>query len=139
MTVKKLLVLNELVGKELITTDGTTLLGADDKAGVVEIIDAMEFIINHPEIKHGDIKIAFTPDEEIGRGADLFDIEGFGAELEITDSYYNMKEKIEPHIEIIELAKKSMLDIEIEHIIKPIRGGTECKIKEYYKGGTNLD
>ena len=245
MTIKEFPFLNDLVGKKLITTDGTTLLGADDKAGVVAIIDAIEYLILHPEIKHGDIKIGFTPDEEIGRGADLFDVEGFGADfaytvdggpvgeleyenfnaasvkveiqgknvhpgtaknlminsiriamelesmlpveqkpeytegyegfylleditgsvdytvvnyiirdhfmdrfeekkayfkkivdflndkygniitIKIADSYYNMKEKIEPHMEIIELAKKSMLELGIEPIIKPIRGGTD--------------
>ncbi|MSS43372.1 peptidase T [Anaerosalibacter bizertensis] len=237
--------LKELVGKELITTDGTTLLGADDKAGVSAIMDAIEYLTLHPEIEHGDIKIGFTPDEEIGRGADLFDVKGFGADfaytvdggpvgeleyenfnaasvrieiqgknvhpgsakniminslrvameienmlpvnekpeytegyegfyllddingsvdytvvnyiirdhsmekfeqkktyirkvvgflndkygdiinIEIEDSYYNMKEKIEPHMEIVELAKKSMLDIGVEPDIKPIRGGTD--------------
>lgn len=237
--------LKELVGKELITTDGTTLLGADDKAGIAAIIDAMEYLINHPEIKHGDIKIGFTPDEEIGRGADKFDVEDFNADfaytvdggpvgeleyenfnaasvkieiqgqnvhpgtakgimvnslriameienmlpvnekpeytegyegfylldditgnvdytvmnyiirdhsmekfqqkkshikkivdflndkygniitIEIEDSYYNMREKIEPHMEIVELAKKSMIDLGIEPNIKPIRGGTD--------------
>ena len=245
MTEKEFPYLKDLVGKELITTDGTTLLGADDKAGVAAIIDAMEYLINHPEIKHGDIKIGFTPDEEIGRGADKFDVKGFNADfaytvdggplgeleyenfnaasvkieiqgqnvhpgtakgimvnslriameienmlpvnekpeytegyegfyllddingsvdytvmnyiirdhsmekfeqkknhiqkvvdflndkygniinIEIEDSYYNMKEKIEPHMEIIELAKKSMLDIGIEPHIQPIRGGTD--------------
>jgi len=66
-------------GQTLITTDGTTLLGADDKAGIAEIISAMEYLINHPEIKHGKIRIGFTPDEEIGRGAHKFDVEKFGA------------------------------------------------------------
>lgn len=237
--------LEKLKGQTLITTDGTTLLGADDKAGIAEIMDAMEYLINNPEIKHGDIKIGFTPDEEIGRGADLFDVEGFGAdfaytldggplgelqyenfnaasvkikiqgknvhpgtaknvmvnsikiameldrmlpsvqvpehtekyegfyllddikgavdsttvdyiirdhsmeeftnkkdymkksvdflnekygniiELEIKDSYYNMREKIEPHMEIIEIAEKAMRDIGIEADIKPVRGGTD--------------
>ena len=245
MTEKEFPYLKDLVGKELITTDGTTLLGADDKAGVAAIIDAMEYLINHPEIKHGDIKIGFTPDEEIGRGADKFDVKGFNADfaytvdggplgeleyenfnaasvkieiqgqnvhpgtakgimvnsvrvameienmlpvnekpeytegyegfyllddingsvdytvmnyiirdhsmekfeqkknhiqkvvdflndkygniinIEIEDSYYNMKEKIEPHMEIIELARKSMLDLGIEPHIQPIRGGTD--------------
>lgn len=245
ITVKEFPFLKDLVGKELITTDGTTLLGADDKAGIAAIMDAVEYLVNHPEIKHGDVKIAFTPDEEIGRGADRFDIEGFGADfaytidggpvgeleyenfnaasakieiqgknvhpgtakniminalrvamelegmlpvnekpeytegyegfylltdlsgtvdyavmkyiirdhsrekfehkkeymknvvdflnnkygniikLEIKDSYYNMKEKIEPHMEIIELAKKSMEELNIKPIIKPIRGGTD--------------
>ena len=237
--------LKGLVGKQLIATDGTTLLGADDKAGVSAIMDAVEYLVNHPEIKHGDIKIGFTPDEEIGRGADKFDVKGFNADfaytldggplgeldyenfnaasakieiqgknvhpgtakniminsirvameiesmlpvnekpeytegyegfylldgingsvgctvmnyiirdhsmekfehkknhikkvvdflntkygdiinIKIEDSYYNMKEKIEPHMEIIKLAKKSMLDLEIEPDIKPIRGGTD--------------
>ncbi|MBU5424917.1 peptidase T [Tissierella pigra] len=245
ITEKEFPFIKDLVGKELITTDGTTLLGADDKAGISVIIDAMEYLINHPEIKHGDIKVGITPDEEIGRGADLFDVKDFGADfaytvdggpigeleyenfnaasvkieiqgknvhpgtakniminssriameidnmlpvnqkpeytegyegfylldeingtvdytvvtyiirehcrekfekmkedfrkivnflndkydniikIEIKDSYYNMKEKVEPHMEIIELAKKSMLDLGIEPMIQPIRGGTD--------------
>jgi len=71
-------------GQTLITTDGTTLLGADDKAGITEIVTAMEYLINHPEIKHGDIKVGFTPDEEIGRGAHKFDIKKFGADWAYT-------------------------------------------------------
>ncbi|TLF45700.1 peptidase T [Maribacter aurantiacus] len=71
-------------GQTLITTDGTTLLGADDKAGIAEIITAMEYLINHPEIKHGTIKVGFTPDEEIGRGAHYFDVEKFGADWAYT-------------------------------------------------------
>jgi tripeptide aminopeptidase len=71
-------------GQTIITTDGTTLLGADDKAGITEIITAMEYLINNPEIKHGKIRICFTPDEEIGRGADLFDVKKFGAEWAYT-------------------------------------------------------
>ncbi len=71
-------------GQTLITTDGTTLLGADDKAGITEIITAMEYLINHPEIKHGKIRIGFTPDEEIGRGAHHFDVEKFGADWAYT-------------------------------------------------------
>ena len=245
LTEKEFPALKDLVGQELITTDGTTLLGADDKAGIAAIIDAMEYLINNPDIKHGDIKIGFTPDEEIGRGADLFDVEGFGADfaytgdggpvgeleyenfnaasvkieiqgknvhpgtakdiminslkiateieqmlpkaqapehtkghegfylliemngivdykvmnyiirdhsmekfeekkelfkdivdflnkkygdiinMEVKDSYYNMKEKIEPHMEIIDLAAKSMRELGIEPNIKPIRGGTD--------------
>lgn len=245
MTVDEFPFLNDLVGKELITTDGTTLLGADDKAGIAEILDACQYLINNPEIEHGDIKIGFTPDEEIGRGANLFDVEGFNAdfaytldggpvgeleyenfnaasafikikgqnahsgsaknvmvnsiriameidnmlpvnerpehtegyegffqlnhfkgnvestetkyiirdhsreefenkkqlltdiveflnkkydnriELTITDSYYNMKEKIQPHMEIIDLAKESMIELGIEPNIKAIRGGTD--------------
>ena len=245
MTVKEFPFLNELVGETLITTDGTTLLGADDKSGIAIIVSAMEYLINNLEIKHGEIKVGFTPDEEIGRGADLFDVEKFGADfaytvdggplgelefenfnaasvkvdiegkvvhpgsaknvmvnsalvamelnsmlpvnerpeytenyegffmlesisgdcantkvhyiirdhsrekfeakkalfenavkfmnskyndiikLEIKDSYYNMREKIEPHMEIIELAKQSMLDLDIEPKIQAIRGGTD--------------
>ena len=71
-------------GQTLITTDGTTLLGADDKAGITEIVSAMEYLINHPEIKHGKIRIAFTPDEEVGKGAHMFDVEKFGAEWAYT-------------------------------------------------------
>jgi len=71
--------LKQYKGQTLITTDGTTLLGADDKAGITEIISAAEYLIQHPEIIHGEIRIAFTPDEEIGRGAHYFDVEKFGA------------------------------------------------------------
>lgn len=71
-------------GQTLITTDGTTLLGADDKAGITEIVTAMEFLINTPEIKHGKIRVGFTPDEEIGRGAHHFDVEKFGADWAYT-------------------------------------------------------
>lgn len=72
------------VGQTLITTDGTTLLGADDKAGVAEIMDAVQYIVEHPEFKHGEIKIGFTPDEEIGRGVVKFDVKKFGAEYAYT-------------------------------------------------------
>lgn len=71
-------------GQNLIVTDGTTLLGADDKAGVAEIMTAVEYLVNHPEIKHGPIKIGFTPDEEIGRGVDYFDVQRFGADWAYT-------------------------------------------------------
>ena len=71
-------------GQTLITTDGNTLLGADDKAGITEIISAMEYLINHPEIEHGTIKVGFTPDEEIGRGAHKFDVKKFGADWAYT-------------------------------------------------------
>ena len=71
-------------GQTIITTDGTTLLGADDKAGIAEIVSAMEYLVNHPEIKHGKIRVGFTPDEEIGRGAHKFDVEKFGAEWAYT-------------------------------------------------------
>ncbi|MEN3324525.1 peptidase T [Mariniflexile soesokkakense] len=76
--------LHQYKGQTLITTDGTTLLGADDKAGITEIVSAMEYLINHPEIKHGTIRIGFTPDEEIGRGAHKFDVEKFGADWAYT-------------------------------------------------------
>lgn len=233
-------------GQDLIVTDGTTLLGADNKAGIAEILEAMDYLVKHPEIKHGEIKVGFTPDEEIGRGANLFNVEKFGAkyaytidggeigeleyenfnaatvnvkingrnihpgsaknkminstligmelngllpvdqrpehtekyegffllinmsgtventsmvyiirdhdkdkfaakkdlmteaaeylnkkygagsvELEITDSYFNMREKIEPVMEVVEIAKKSMEEVGVTPIIKPIRGGTD--------------
>ena len=233
-------------GQTLITTDGTTLLGADDKAGITEIITAMEYLINHPEIKHGEIKVGFTPDEEIGRGAHKFDVEKFGADwaytmdgsqigeleyenfnaagatvgvkgkivhpgyakdkminsmyyatefikalpkfetpehtedyqgffhlysmegkvedtvlkyiirdhdrdkfearkalmekivqdlntkfesevfdIEIKDQYYNMKEKVEPVMHIVDIAEEAMKALGIEPLIKPIRGGTD--------------
>ena len=76
--------LKNYVGKTLITTDGTTLLGADDKAGVSEIVTAGAFLLAHPEIEHGKIRVAFGPDEEIGRGADLFDVEEFGCDFAYT-------------------------------------------------------
>lgn len=238
--------LKNYVGQTLITTDGTTLLGADDKAGIAEIMSAIKYLSEHPEIKHGTVKVGFTPDEEIGRGADLFDVKKFGADfaytldggeigeleyenfnaalatitvsgrnvhpgtakdkminsihlakeldsllpvlqrpectekyegfyhlidfkgdiektvfryiirdhdrdkfeekkqllsksvdllnlkygnkrftLEMNDQYYNMKEKIEPVLHIIELAKKAMIEAGIEPKIKPIRGGTD--------------
>lgn len=71
-------------GQTLITTNGLTLLGADDKAGLTEIVTAMEYLVQHPEIKHGKIRVGFTPDEEIGRGADIFDVEKFGAKWAYT-------------------------------------------------------
>lgn len=71
-------------GHTLITTDGTTLLGADDKAGIAEIMTAAEYLLSHPEIRHGRIRIGFTPDEEIGRGVDFFDVERFGARFAYT-------------------------------------------------------
>jgi len=71
-------------GQTIITTDGTTLLGADDKAGITEIVSAMEYLINHPEIKHGKIRICFTPDEEVGKGAHKFDVKKFGADWAYT-------------------------------------------------------
>ncbi len=233
-------------GKDIITTDGTTLLGADDKAGLAEIITAMEHLLANPEIEHGEIMVGFTPDEEIGRGANLFDVDKFGAKyaytmdggevgeleyenfnaagvkiniagrnvhpgsakgkminalsiameidsmlpktsrpeytekyegfyhlvelkgepesaymeyivrdhdkvkfedkkieikrvvehinsrygqervkLEVEDQYYNMREKIEPVMEVIEVAKRSMEELGIEPKVKPIRGGTD--------------
>ncbi|MEZ8605090.1 peptidase T [Vibrio splendidus] len=238
--------LDALHGHDLITTDGKTLLGADNKAGIAEIISAIAYLKANPEIKHGDICIGFTPDEEIGRGANLFDVKKFGAEwaytidggpvgelefenfnatsadvichgvnvhpgtakgkmvnsmniaaqfqlmmptqetpectegyegfyhlksaemgvarselgyiirdferegvearkafmqqkvdelnerlekgrveLVLTDSYFNMKEMVEPHQHIIELAKQAMIECDVEPMIKPIRGGTD--------------
>ena len=76
--------LKNYVGQTLITTDGTTLLGADDKAGIAEIMTAMEYLVEHPEIKHGKIRVAFTPDEEIGRGPHKFDVEAFNADFAYT-------------------------------------------------------
>ena len=245
-------------GQTLITTNGLTLLGADDKAGITEIVTAMEFLIKNPEIKHGKIRVGFTPDEEIGRGAHKFDVEKFGCDwaytmdgsqigeleyenfnaagakitfkgksvhpgyakgkminsmliandfmnelpkgetpqetsgyegfyhvhhltggieetvleliirdfdtasfenrkefisnlakkynekfakqfgedivvCEIKDQYFNMKEKVEPVFHIIKIAEKAMLDLGIEPLIKPIRGGTDgCQLS--YKG-----
>ena len=237
--------LKELKGETLITSDGTTLLGADDKAGIAEILTAAEYLLAHPEIPHGDIRIAFTPDEEIGKGVDFFDVDKFHAdfaytldggrigeleyenfnaaraiirikgknvhpgsaknvmknaaligteiasllperetpaktegyegffhlcsfegdvtsatlnyiirdfnadsfahrkellrliverknaqynnciELDLHDEYYNMLSQIEPHMEIVSLAKQAMLDCGITPIIQPIRGGTD--------------
>lgn len=76
--------LKEYIGETLITTDGTTLLGADDKAGIAEIITAIEYLINNPEIPHGTIRLGFTPDEEVGRGPDHFDVKKFNADLAYT-------------------------------------------------------
>ena len=76
--------LKNYTSKTLVTTDGTTLLGADDKAGITEIVEAMKYLIEHPEIKHGTVKIAFGPDEEIGRGADYFNVDEFGADFAYT-------------------------------------------------------
>ena len=76
--------LKDMIGFDIITSDGTTLLGADDKAGIAEIIDAMNYLIAHPEIKHGTIKVCFTPDEEVGRGTEKFDVQKFGAEFAYT-------------------------------------------------------
>ncbi len=76
--------LKNFVGHTLIHTDGTTLLGADDKAGVAEIMTAAEYLLSHPEIKHGKIRVGFTPDEEIGRGVDFFDVKAFGADFAYT-------------------------------------------------------
>ncbi len=76
--------LKDMIGFDIIHTDGTTLLGADDKAGIAEIMDAIHYLVTHPEVKHGTIKIGFTPDEEIGRGADKFDVKKFGAKYAYT-------------------------------------------------------
>jgi tripeptide aminopeptidase len=77
-------VINNYLGQQIITTDGTTLLGADNKAGIAEIITAMDYLLHHPEIKHGQVRICFTPDEEIGRGADKFDVKKFNASYAYT-------------------------------------------------------
>ena len=76
--------LNNYVGQSLITTDGTTLLGADNKAGIAEILTAVEYLIENPEIKHGELRVGFTPDEEVGRGADHFDVKKFDADFAYT-------------------------------------------------------
>jgi len=76
--------LKNYIGQTIITTDGTTLLGADNKAGIAEIITALEFFIENPDVKHGNIKVAFTPDEEVGRGTETFDVEKFGADFAYT-------------------------------------------------------
>ncbi len=238
--------LQRYIGQDLVVTDGHTLLGADDKAGIAEIMTMASYLMQHPEIEHGTIKIGFTPDEEVGRGADFFDVEGFGAdfaytvdggelgeieyenfnaatvnvfihgksihpvsakgqmrnailmgmefhqmlpvfenpaytegyegfyhlhtikgdvetakleyiirdhtmetflqkkeriekikdylnerygagsfEVNITDSYYNMKEKVEPHMHLIEYATQALKQIGVEPKIVPIRGGTD--------------
>jgi len=259
--------LNHHIGHTLITTDGTTLLGADDKAGIAEIVTAVEYLVNHPEIKHGTIKVGFTPDEEIGRGVDKFDVKKFNAdfaytmdgsalgeleyenfnaaeakikingrnvhpgyskdkmlnailigmelnallpvnqrpeytqgydgffhiikfdgtvenssfkyiirdhdrtkfeqkkkliadcvellnkrygegviELALKDQYFNMKEKVEPVIHIVETAQKAMEELEIEPVVVPIRGGTDGSRLSYmglpcpniFAGGLNF-
>jgi tripeptide aminopeptidase len=84
LNVKEFPELKNYIGEDLIVTDGTTLLGADDKAGIAEIITAMEYLIQHPEIKHGAIKVGFTPDEEVGRGANYFDVDKFNADFAYT-------------------------------------------------------
>ena len=84
MTVKDFPELSEFKGHTLITTDGMTLLGADDKAGVAEIMTAAEYLMAHPEVKHGKIRLGFTPDEEVGRGVDFFNVEKFGAKFAYT-------------------------------------------------------
>lgn len=76
--------LADYIGEDIIVTDGNTLLGADDKAGITEIMSAMEYLVEHPEMKHGKIRVGFTPDEEVGKGADHFDVEKFGADFAYT-------------------------------------------------------
>ena len=76
--------LRDYIGQDIIVTDGTTLLGADDKAGVASIVGAMQYLIEHPEVQHGKIRVCFTPDEEIGEGADHFDVQAFGADFAYT-------------------------------------------------------
>lgn len=85
-------ILNDLLGEKLITTDGTTVLGSDDKAGIAEILTAMEYLIAHPEIKHGTIRIGFTPDEEIGKGVDFFNTQAFNAQFAYTIDGCNLGE-----------------------------------------------
>lgn len=259
--------LNNYIGHTLITTDGTTLLGADNKAGIAEIMTAMDYLIQNPQIKHGKIRVAFTPDEEIGRGPHRFDVEAFGADfaytidggpvgelqfesfnaasavltfngtnihpgtakdtmvnstkiamefhaqlpaqeapeytdgydgfyhllsfngdvekttltyiirdfdkqkfadkkenverivtqlrekygedrilLEMNDQYYNMREKIEPVMQIVDIAAKAMKTHQIEPVIEPIRGGTDGSQLSYmglptpniFTGGENF-
>lgn len=84
LTTKDFPEIKKYIGETLITTDGTTLLGADDKAGIAEIFTAIEHLINNPDVPHGTIKIAFTPDEEVGRGPDYFDVKKFGADFAYT-------------------------------------------------------
>src|SRR5699024_5938906 len=84
MSVQAFPELNNYIGHTLITTDGTTLLGADDKAGIAEIMTAMHYLVEHPEIKHGKVRVGFTPDEEIGLGPHKFDVERFGADFAYT-------------------------------------------------------
>ena len=84
MRVEEFPELENFIGHTLIHTDGTTLLGADDKAGVAEIMSAAEYLMSHPEVRHGKIRIGFTPDEEIGRGVDFFDVKAFGADFAYT-------------------------------------------------------
>ena len=84
LTTKEFPELKDYIGKTLLTTDGNTLLGADDKAGIAEILTAVEYLVQHPEIKHGTIKVGFTPDEEIGRGVDFFDVKKFNADFAYT-------------------------------------------------------
>jgi len=84
MLVKDFPELRKYIGQTLITTDGTTLLSADDKSGLAEIVTAMEYLVEHPEIEHGEVKVGFTPDEEIGEGADFFDVQKFGADFAYT-------------------------------------------------------
>ena len=84
ITVEKNPVLKELIGDDIITADGTTLLGSDDKAGISEIMTMIDILRQNPQIKHGNIAVAFTPDEEVGGGIDKFDVEGFGAKFAYT-------------------------------------------------------
>lgn len=84
MSPKQFPKLKQNEGEDLVVTDGTTLLGADDKAGIAEIMTMVEYLLAHPEIEHGTIQIGFTPDEEVGRGVDFFDVEGFGADFAYT-------------------------------------------------------
>lgn len=84
LSIQKFPEIQQYIGQDIIVTNGKTLLGADDKAGIAEIVSAMEFLLTHPEIKHGKVRICFTPDEEVGKGADHFDVANFGADFAYT-------------------------------------------------------
>src|SRR5205085_32690 len=122
--------LAEQIGNDLITTDGTTLLGADNKAGLAEIMDAAHFLINNREVKHGTIKILFTPDEEIGRGVDKADLTKLGA-----DSAYTIDGETAGHLEDEGLKEKEAL---LEGIVKEVmksypRSTYRMEIKQQYR------
>lgn len=122
-------VLHQLLGQTLITTDGKTLLGADDKAGVAEIMTALAVLKGNP-IPHGEIKVAFTPDEEVGKGAKHFDVEAFGAQWAYTVDgggvgELELREKVVEHPHILDIAQQAMRDCHITPEMKPIRGGTD--------------
>ena len=127
--------LSDYQGQEIIVTDGTTLLGADDKAGVAAIIAAVDYLKNHPEIEHGKVRIGFTPDEEIGAGADYFDVAKFGCEWaytidggaigELEYENFNAGEVIEQKKHVVDLAFDAMKKAGVTPLVRPIRGGTD--------------